>query len=230
MKKTMLAAAVCAASLSGLVSLPAYSHEAGDWIVRVGAASVNPDESSGLISTAATGPLAGTGAGVGNSTQLGLNFVYMWSDKLGIELLLATPFEHDLEAKGLPLHGFDTRKLGSAKHLPPTLTAEYFLLDPQSAFQPYVGIGINYTTFFSEDLTGFAKNELAARSLDLDDSWGVSWRAGFDWELDDTWMLNASVWKIDLETEASFNSALGKVKVNVDVDPWVYMVSIGYKF
>ena len=105
-----------------------------------------------------------------------------------------------------------------------------FLFDSQSAFRPYVGIGINYTTFFSEDLTSFAKNELAARSLELDDSWGVSWRAGIDWDLNNNWMLNASAWKIDLETDASFDSALGAVKVSVDVDPWVYMLSLGYKF
>jgi outer membrane protein len=230
MRTNVLAAVVSVSSILGSVTLPAYSHEAGDWILRVGATSVVPDESSGLISTASTGPLANTGAGVGNSTQLGLNIVYMWTDNLGIELLAATPFEHDLDAKGLSAYGFDTTSLGSAKHLPPTLTAEYFLFDSQASFRPYVGVGINFTTFFSEDLGSFAKNELAASSLELDDSWGVSWRAGFDWELNDTWMFNASAWKIDLETDASFDSALGAVKVNVDVDPWVYMISLGYKF
>jgi outer membrane protein len=217
-------------SLLGSASLPSYAHEAGDWILRVGATSVEPDESSSLISTTATGPLANTGAGVGNSTQLGLNVVYMMSDNLGIELLAATPFEHDLDAQGLSDYGFQTTDLGSAKHLPPTLTAEYFLFDSSSAFRPYLGIGINYTTFFSEDLSGFAKSELDARSLDLDDSWGVAWRAGFDWDLNDSWMFNMSAWKIDLETDASFDSALGKVKAKVDVDPWVYMISLGYKF
>ena len=75
-----------------LAPTSAFSHEAGDIIVRVGATSVNPDESTTLIDTAATGALPSTGAGVSNNLQLGLNLVYMVSDSLGVEVLAATPF------------------------------------------------------------------------------------------------------------------------------------------
>ena len=37
-----------------------------------------------------------------SDTQLGLNFAYMVTDKVGIELLAATPFSHDVGVKGLP--------------------------------------------------------------------------------------------------------------------------------
>jgi len=230
MKKVLFTTAVATVILTGISSQPVMSHEAGDWILRVGATLVEPHESSSLISTTATGALSNTAAGVGDNVQLGLNLVYMMTDKVGLELLAATPFEHDLTAKGLNAHGLETTDLGSAKHLPPTLTANYYFYAANSAIRPYLGVGVNFTTFFSEDLSGFARNELSASSLSLDDSWGIAWRGGVDWELSENWMLNASFWKIDLETDASFNSALGKVKVNVDVDPWVYMLSIGYKF
>jgi len=229
MKKTLLAVAVSTSAALGM-SQSALGHEAGDWIFRIGATAVNPDVSSSVISTTATGPLPGTGADVKNNTQLGLNLVYMMSDNIGVELLAATPFEHDLEAEGLSSYNFDTTDLGSTKHLPPTLTANYFFGNANSAIRPYLGVGVNYTTFFSEELTRFARNELGARSLELSDSWGVAWRGGVDWELNDSWMINASFWKIDLETDATFGSALGRVKANVDVDPWVYMVSLGLKF
>ena len=71
---------------------------------------------------------------------------------------------------------------------------------------------------------------LAAHRLKLDDSWGLSTRAGVDLELGNQWLLNASFWRIDIDTEATLNSALGKVSADVDVDPWVYMLSVGYKF
>jgi outer membrane protein len=206
------------------------AHESGDWLVRVGATMVEPDESSSLVSTSATGVLPGTAVGVGDSTQLGLNVVYMWSDNIGFEVLAATPFEHDLTVSGLDQYGFATTDLGSTKQLPPTFSALYFLGNSSSKVRPYVGAGINYTTFFSEDLSSSARSELGASGLNLDDSYGLSVRAGIDWMIDDKWMLNASLWKIDIETDASFNSALGKVKANVDVDPWVYMISLGYKF
>jgi outer membrane protein len=156
--------------------------------------------------------------------------VYMLSDNLALEVLAATPFEHDLKAAGLSQFGFATTDLGSSKQLPPTVSALYFFGNSSSTVRPCIGVGINYTTFFSKDLSSSAKNELAASSLDLDDSVGLSLRAGIDVILSDNWLLNASVWNIDIDTDASFNSALGKVKVGVDIDPWVYMISLGYRF
>lgn len=208
----------------------ALSHEAGDFILRVGAVSVAPDESSSVISTVNTGALPGTKVGVGDNTQAGLNFVYMLTDNIGAEVLAATPFEHDLSAAGLDQYGFATRNLGTSDQLPPTLTFNYFLGDANSTIRPYVGIGVNYTTFFDKSLSSQARNELGANSLDIDDSFGIAYRAGVDWSLDDNWMLNASLWKIDINTDASFNSALGKVTADVDIDPWVYMISLGYRF
>lgn len=213
-----------------LAAMPALAIEEGDIIVRVGATSVQPHESSSVISTTATGPLAGTAARVGNDIQLGLNFVYMYSDNIGVELLAATPFEHDLEVSGLSRYGFTTTHLGSTKHLPPTLTALYYFGSSSDAVRPYAGLGVNYTTFFRESLGNHARTELAADRLKLDDSWGLSARAGVDWDLNNQWILNASFWRIDIDTQANLNSALGKVSADVDIDPWVYMVSVGYKF
>jgi len=230
MKKTLLATTVASVALIGGISQPAVGHEAGDWIFRAGLVNVDPDASSSLISTADTGPLPGTGADVDDNTQLGLNLVYMYSDNIGIEVLAATPFEHDLEAEGLGAYNFDVTDLGSAKHLPPTVTANYFFGTADSTIRPYLGVGVNYTTFFSEDLSGSARSGLGASGLDLDDSWGIAWRGGIDWEINDSWLVNASFWILDIETDASFNSALGKVKANVDVDPMVYMISLGYRF
>ncbi|MBT8146943.1 MAG: outer membrane protein OmpW, partial [Gammaproteobacteria bacterium] len=87
MNKTLLATAVASAAILSGISQPAVSHEAGDWIFRIGATNVDPDASSSLISTADTGALPGTGADVDDNTQLGLNLVYMLSDNIGVEVL-----------------------------------------------------------------------------------------------------------------------------------------------
>jgi outer membrane protein len=208
----------------------AFSHEAGDFILRIGAVSVAPEESSSLISTVNTGALAGTKVGVGDNTQVGLNFVYMLTDNIGAEVLAATPFQHDLTAIGLDQYGFAARNIGSTDHLPPTLTFNYFLGDADSTIRPYVGLGVNYTTFFDKSLSSQARTELGASSLELEDSFGLAYRAGIDWSLSENWILNASIWKIDIDTDANFNSALGKVTADVDIDPWVTMISIGYRF
>jgi outer membrane protein len=52
--------------------------------------------------------------------------------------------------------------------------------------------------------------------------------------LTDKIMLNAAVWYVDIDTQATLDGpsalSVGRTKVNVDVDPWVYMVGVGYKF
>ena len=230
MKQLAISAFAAAAALSATFSPGAIAHEAGDIFLRIGATQVAPDDSSSVISTTATGPLAGTAVSVDNSAQLGLNLVWMWTNNFALEVLAATPFDHDIKASGLDQYGFSTTDLASSKQLPPTVSALYFFGNSDSAIRPYIGAGLNYTTFFSKDFTSQATTELGANNLDLDDSWGLSARAGIDIELNDNWLLNASVWKIDIDTDASFNSALGTVEASVVIDPMVYMVSLGYKF
>ncbi|MDT8429106.1 MAG: OmpW family outer membrane protein [Pseudomonadales bacterium] len=215
-----------------IASLPASvaAQQQGDWIIRAGAATVEPKESSRALNTVAVGPLAATGVGVDPDTQLGLNLVYMLSDNIAIELLASTPFEHDLAVQGLGGFGFSTTRLGSGKHLPPTVTALYYFGQPAKRFRPYVGAGLNYTLFFEESLSSQARNELGANSLKLDDSVGWSVSAGFDYKLDQNWLINAAVRRINIETDASLGSALGRITTRVDIDPWVYMISLGYIF
>ncbi|NMZ70743.1 outer membrane protein [Pseudomonas peli] len=209
----------------------AHAHQAGDIIVRAGAITVDPQESSSDIWVGALGTdVAGTKATLDSDTQLGLNFAYMLTNNIGIELLAATPFSHDVGVKGMP-GGFAglNGKLGELKHLPPTLSVVYYPLDSSSAFQPYVGAGINYTWFFDTKLSSEAEGK-GFSGLDMKDSWGLAAQVGMDYMLTDNIMLNAQVRYIDIETTGTTNFGGSKVKVDVDVDPFVYMVGLGYKF
>lgn len=100
----------------------------------------------------------------------------------------------------------------------------------QATWQPYAGVGINYTTFFEEKVSSGAKSQLGASNLSLDDSYGVAAEVGVDWHVDQHWLVNASIWYTQIETDASVDTALGRVKTTVTLDPWVYMVAVGYKF
>jgi outer membrane protein len=227
MRKLPLTAALLALAA---VTPFASAHQAGDIIIRAGAATVDPHEDSGNISAAAAGgKVSGTKATVDSDTQLGLAAAYMITDHVGIELLAATPFNHQIGVKGL---GALDGKLADVKQLPPTLSLQYYPLNPQSRIQPYVGAGINYTVFFDEDLSSSRKSAAGGgfSSLDLDNSWGYAFQAGVDYQITDHLLFNAAVWYADIDTKATADSALGRVKVDVDVDPWVYMVGLGYKF
>ncbi len=213
MNKSLLSGLI-AASLLSVVSVSAMAHQAGDIIVRAGAVTVAPDESSPDV-------VPGAQFGVSNNTQLGLNFGYMLTDNWAIELLAATPFSHDVSLGALG-------KIAETKHLPPTLVAQYYFGNANSAFRPYVGVGVNYTNFFDNEFT----NDLEGALTDLSLSTSIGWaaQAGFDYSFNKNWMLNASVWYADISTDVKFNLGGEAQSVKTDINPWVYMVSVGYKF
>ena len=142
MRNSILAASLLALAVA---SPAAHAFKEGDIIVRAGAITVDPHESSSDIWVGALGTdVAGTKATLDSDTQLGLNFAYMVTDHVGVELLAATPFSHSVGVQGMPgafagLNG----KLGDIKHLPPTLSAVYYPMESASAFKPYVGLGLN---------------------------------------------------------------------------------------
>lgn len=230
MKLSGIAAAVSAALV--LTAGGAQAYEGGDVILRAGAATVAPDvDSSRLKGNGAEVGLGGapTTVDVNSNTQLGLSFTYMLDSNWGIELLAATPFSHTIKTKG----GLGSLgKLADVKHLPPTLTVQYYPMASDSAFQPYVGAGLNYTTFFDESFKSEHKGTF--RNLELDDSFGLAVQAGFDYALTENLGVNAAVWWIDIDTEATFDGQGAfegtKFKTDVELDPLVYMVGLNYKF
>jgi outer membrane protein len=227
MNKSLLGASLIALALAAPV---AQAHKAGDIIMRAGAITTAPNEDSGDIKLDGT-KVSGTKATLDSDTQLGLTFAYMLTDHVGLELLAATPFQHTVGVKGLGA-GLDG-KLGDIKQLPPTLSLQYYPMEPSSKFQPYAGIGLNYTMFFDEDLSSNRKAQ-GFSNLKLKDSFGLAGQLGMDYMITDHFLVNAAVWYVDIDTKATIDgpSALGvgKTKVDVDVDPWVYMVGVGYKF
>ncbi|MFK0088947.1 OmpW family protein [Pseudomonas sp. NPDC090755] len=227
MNKSLLGASLIALALAAPV---AQAHKAGDIIMRAGAITTAPNEDSSDIKLDGT-KVSGTKATLDSDTQLGLTFAYMLTDHIGLELLAATPFQHTVGVKGLGA-GLDG-KLGDIKQLPPTLSLQYYPMEPSSKFQPYAGIGLNYTMFFDEDLSSNRKAQ-GFSDLKLKDSFGLAGQLGMDYMITDHFLVNAAVWYIDIDTKATIDgpSALGvgKTKVDVDVDPWVYMVGVGYKF
>lgn len=208
-----------AALFSGVVH--AQGIQQGDWLVRAGVAHVEPNDSSDRFTDRSSGDTTGIRVGVGSDTGLGLNITYMATDNLGVQLLAATPFTHDINGRG-DLSG----RVGEIKHLPPTLTLQYHFL-PRSSIRPYAGAGINYTVFFSEKT-----RNLGGARLSLDDAVGWALEAGVDVELQDRWFLNAALWYLNIETTARVKGGDLDLdlKGDVDINPWVMMVGAGYRF
>ena len=228
MRTSILASSVLALAIAAPAVQP---HQAGDIIVRAGAITVQTHESTSNIKLdRPTAANLGGKATLGNDTQLGLNLAYMVTDKFAVELLAASPFKHDVNIKGTA-GGIADGKLGTLKHLPPTVSAIYYPLDSKSAFQPYIGAGITYTWFFDEKV-GSSATAGGFDNFRVNNTWGWAAQVGADYMLTDNIMLNGQIRYIDIDTTAYVNNnALGvRAKVNVDVNPYVYMLGLGYKF
>ncbi|KML67339.1 outer membrane protein OmpW [Pectobacterium peruviense] len=211
MKKTsflLLAAA--------LMPALAQAHQAGDFIVRAGATTVRPVESSDNV-------LGSLGSfQVNNNTQLGLTFSYMVTDNIGVELLAATPFNHKVGLQS-------TGTIAEVKHLPPSLVAQYYFGDKEDTLRPYLGVGVNYTLFFDEKFNDTGKSA-GLSDLSLKNSWGIAAQAGLDYNLDKNWLLNMSVWWMDIDTDVKFKAGNDQQSVHTRLDPWAFMIGAGYRF
>lgn len=237
MKKALargLAVALSAISLAG------QAYEQGDWILRVGATTVAPDTDSDDINL--PGGLVAK-AEVDNDTQLGILPVYMLTNNWAIEVLAATPFQHNIEAQGQGAISGTNLDAGSTDQLPPTVSIQWYPRGGQSGWQPYVGAGLNYTLFFDTKTDGQLVSLLGSLTdgavddadLNLDDSFGLALEAGVDVPIDEHWAFNVGIWYMDLDTEAEITAkangaTAAKVKFDVQLDPWVYNVGIAYKF
>lgn len=199
--KTLIATLALTTAIAGL-AVPAAAQSQGDWTVGVGLGWVSPKSDNATVGTSTLS--------VDENTQATLTVEYFIRDNLGIEILAATPFSHDISLGGT--------NIGSTKHLPPTVSLNYHI-PTNSAFTPFIGIGVNYTTFWDE--------QTSLGTLSLDDSWGIALHAGADYQISDNGSLRLDVRWIDIDTDATLN---GAPLTNVEIDPIVVGFSYVHRF
>ncbi|KGJ88237.1 OmpW/AlkL family protein [Thalassotalea sp. ND16A] len=226
MKKNLISLAIVSMLASN--AAVASSYQAGDFVVRGGATMVSPDDSKSAVLLG--GADSTMSISVDDNTQLGLNFVYFFDSNWAVELLAATPFTHEVTIHDPnAVLGVDGVTLGEVSQLPPTLSALYYF-DTGTNFKPYLGAGLNYTIFFDEDFKS-GPESLGLSDLELDGSFGFAVQIGADYQINDKWHVNASARYIDINTDATFDVAGDSIgKAEVDVDPMVYSLMLGYKF
>ena len=226
---------------------PALAHEAGQWILRGGIGTVMPkDDNLSLGDFDLVVPpdvdLSVTGAAVqvDDGTSLTLSFTYMFTENWAFDVLAAWPFKHDIDIEAtitdniLAVSETGAVPFGEVEHLPPTFSVQYHFA-PDAEFQPFVGLGLNYTMFVSEDLDS-AWPDLGVTDFSLDDSFGVAAQIGADWMFSDQWLLNFDLRWINIEADLSgtvddgVNPPETGELGTVEIDPWVFAINLGYRF
>jgi outer membrane protein len=203
------------------ILLPAAHAEKGDLLVRARVIGVLPQGQATTIQPA----LPMGSVEVQNAVVPELDFTYFLSDRLALELILATS-PHDLEGSGA-IEGLG--EVADIWALPPTLSLQYHFR-PEASFRPYVGFGLNYTIFYEEEASESLNAALGETDIDLDDSFGVAFQVGADYDLNETWFLNADAKFITMDTEATLTSGDMVNTIQVDINPLVLGIGIGRRF
>lgn len=230
MKKTAI-------SLMLAALLPAMNVQAeqGDWVVRLRATNISPNESSDLgkyvNKNVAPGAMSnGAELKVDSNTIPELDISYYWTKNIATELILALGSKHDVSVTKEAGSTVPNQKLGSIDALPPTLTAQWHF-NPDQTFDPYVGAGIN-ATFMLDRKLDLRAGPLAGSNIKIDrSSFGPALQAGLDVNLKDGWLLNADVKYLWLDTDVKLQTSSGWKKIDsLDVNPWVISLGIGKRF
>lgn len=192
------------AALALAVAAPAaiaQGADSGNWLVRARAVhldSANQDDT-------------GLGLTINNKTIPEVDISYFLTPNFALELILTYPQKQTVYLNG--------SNIGSFKHLPPTLTAQYHFTG-QGGFRPYVGAGVNYTNISAVHVLGGAVGL-------KHNSFGLAAQVGADIPLGGGWLLNVDVKKVQIGTTVYVSGAdHGKFKV----DPTLVGIGVGKRF
>ncbi|MGB6926036.1 OmpW/AlkL family protein [Psychrobacter sp.] len=200
------------ATAAALTMTTAFAVPAGTWSVAAGAHYVDPKSNNGTLDN-------GLSVDVDGGVRPTISGEYFIANNVGVELLAALPFHHDITLKT-----GDTTIDAETQHLPPTLSVQYHFdgYDLPMNVKPFVGVGVNYTTFFKERIYLGNGND-----LELDDSVGVAGHVGLDIPFAPTEAFRIDARYMDIKTDASLNGTdIGEV----DISPWVYGVAFVKQF
>ena len=202
MNKSILAILLASLSLSN-----AAMAQESPWLVRARAVHLDPADKSD--------PIGGVGASdrlhVSDKWIPEVDISYFFTPNWAAELILTYPQKHTVTLDGA--------SIGTFKHLPPTLTAQYHFL-PGAVVSPYLGAGVNYTLM--------SKVKLLNGGASLEhDSLGLALQAGADIRLDSHWSINVDIKKLQLRSDVMIGGARAS---RVQVDPVLLGVGFGYHF
>ena len=233
------------AAVTVLVSTGAFAQKAGDNIVSLGLASINPDANLGTVTStsasaasaaAFTAQLKGASASVGSQTAVSFGWLHMYNDNIGAELGLGIPaeFTQDLNTP----NGTVKTHLGAAKLkiLTPAVIAKYFYGGPNDQWRPYVGLGVTHVTFNDVKINAAdaTVKALASTSASFKSAWAPIYSAGVVYNIDEKWSVVGSVAYLPIKTTATFVGPGSGVQVtstgDVKLNTTDYVVRVGYRF
>jgi Outer membrane protein W len=235
-----LAPVAAALGLAAMFAAPlAHADAATPNTVFVGLAYLQNHSSSPDLSGFNTPP--GLNLDVGNAPTLGITFVRDLPGPWSFELVLGYPPKVRTDAMGANWAKVGIKPgtgITDVDVVSPTAFINYHILGKQSKWDPFVGLGINYTHFTHTKALSALTDHLGPTQINLSDSWGAAAHAGLIYHIDPRWSVVGTVAIADVQSDLTSTSyspvnpslITSQGKTHINFHPVVYTLAVGYSF
>lgn len=228
--RALPAAVVTAASLCGLNV--AHADEVPNNTLRVGMYALFYHTSADDLA----GPYvpAGVNLDVKNTQTVYLAYIRRLNSMFDFEIALGVPPKTDTIGKGPATLGsvpYNGVTISSAKWAAPSALLEYKFFQESSAFRPYVGVGVNYTSFYDRQTTAAGNAATGGPTrLSLTSSVGPVGTVGLKYQPATRWsvIVSYSISRVDSDLKADTAGVIRTTHIRFG--PQALVVAAGYSF
>ncbi len=224
------ALAVAAATL--YCAAPAMADDVFSNSARIGLYSVFYHSTADDLS----GPYVPPGVNIDAKNVETVYFAYVrrLSPHFDVELALGYPPLTKTEGKGPAKLGsvpYDGQVISSARWLAPSVLVEYLFFSEDAKLRPFIGVGVNYTTFYDRKSTaaGDAASGGPTR-LSLTSSVGPAGTVGLAYHIANHWNAYASYSASQVKTKLHADTAGVIRTTHINFGPQALILSVGYSF
>lgn len=228
MRTAILASAAATLACAG----PALGDNVPDNSLRAGLYAVFYHATADDIS----GPYVPAGVNIDTKDVATLYVAYVrtLSRHFDVELALGYPPITETVGKGPATLGsvpYNGRVISTARWLAPSLLLEYVFLGENSKLRPFIGVGVNYTSFYDRNSTaqGNAASGGPTR-LSLTSSVGPAGTMGLAYNYTNNWKFYASYSVSEVKTKLRADTAGVIRTTHVSFGPQAVIFSVGYSF
>ena len=225
------------AATAAILAVPAHADEDTSYrdapnSARIGLYSIFYHVSTDGLQGAYVPP--GTSLDANNLNTVYLGYVRSLTAHIDIELTAGYPPLQKTVGKGPATLGsvpYNGQVIATARWLAPTVLAEYVFFSENAKIRPFIGAGVNYTTFYDRDSTaqGNAASGGPTR-LSLTPSVGIAGTVGLSYRISGPWHAYASYSASQVRTKLDADTAGVERTAHINFGGQALVVSVGYSF